>query len=294
MFGNGLFILTLQAFNVCLMAMSTKNILVTGANKGIGKAICKAIIQDHPGTRVLLGSRDPSRGDAAVADIIAELGSEAVSRIESVVIDVGNDESVSTAAASVASRYGCNNALHAIVNNAGVGFGGSVEDTLRTNFFGPMRVNDAFLPLLSADGGRIVNIASSSGPMYLAKCGEAEQKLLSSESATMDTILAHVKEKIASGDSSDAYGFSKACLNAYTMLHAKAHPSLIINSCTPGFIATDLTRGMGATNTPEMGTKSAIYLLFGDDTGSGRYYGSDAIRSPLDRYRGPGDPPYNP
>jgi len=33
--------------------------------------------------------------------------------------------------------------------------------------------------------------------------------------------------------------------------------------------------------------------LMGDPIGSGHYYGSDCVRSPLDRYRAPGDPPYS-
>ncbi len=58
---------------------------------------------------------------------------------------------------------------------------------------------------------------------------------------------------------------------------------------------TDLTRGMGATKTPEQSQchVAPLFLLFGDDVPStGWYFGSDAVRSPLDRYRGPGDPPY--
>ena len=34
------------------------------------------------------------------------------------------------------------------------------------------------------------------------------------------------------------------------------------------------------------------HLLFGELEGNGRYYGSDAKRSPLDKYRSPGSPPY--
>ncbi len=35
-----------------------------------------------------------------------------------------------------------------------------------------------------------------------------------------------------------------------------------------------------------------LHILFGDDVAHGWYYGSDAVRSPLDIYRGPGDAPY--
>ena len=93
-------------------------------------------------------------------------------------------------------------------------------------------------------------------------------------------------------DNNQVYGFSKACLNVLTRDFADQHPSLRINACTPGFIMTDMTADMGATNPPEMGTIAPLHCLFGEDVGSGNYFGSDGVRSPLDRYRGPGDPPY--
>ena len=44
------------------------------------------------------------------------------------------------------------------------------------------------------------------------------------------------------GDLDKVYYFSKALANAYTMLIAREYPDLLINACTPGFIATDMTR----------------------------------------------------
>ena len=51
--------------------MATRRILVTGANKGIGKATVAAILAAADDTMVLLGSRDLGRGEAAVADILS-------------------------------------------------------------------------------------------------------------------------------------------------------------------------------------------------------------------------------
>ena len=95
-----------------------------------------------------------------------------------------------------------------------------------------------------------------------------------------------------------AYGLSKAAVNCWTMQLAKAHPNLKINSCSPGYILTDLTAGMGASTRPEDSNchVAPLHLLFGDvdhpEQNKGRYYGSDAVRSPITHYRGPGDPPY--
>jgi len=43
---------------------------------------------------------------------------------------------------------------------------------------------------------------------------------------------------------------------ALTMDTARRNPDLVVNAMTPGFIATDITRGMGATKKPEEGTKA--------------------------------------
>ena len=44
---------------------------------------------------------------------------------------------------------------------------------------------------------------------------------------------------------------AQAALNVYTNILARKVPWLRVNACTPGFIATDLTAGMGASNPPE-------------------------------------------
>ena len=56
---------------------------------------------------------------------------------------------------------------------------------------------------------------------------------------------------------------------------------------TDGKSAADL--GM---KPPSEGTRATLFCLLGDPQGNGRYYGSDAVRSPMDRYRSPGAPPY--
>eukprot|EP00929_Paragymnodinium_shiwhaense_P063393 TRINITY_DN31667_c0_g1_i2.p1 TRINITY_DN31667_c0_g1~~TRINITY_DN31667_c0_g1_i2.p1 ORF type:complete len:197 (+),score=18.06 TRINITY_DN31667_c0_g1_i2:56-646(+) len=182
--------------------------------------------------------------------------------------------------------------LYGIVNNAGVGFGMDMADTLNVNLYGAKRVCEAFLPLLDAKEGRIVNTASASGPMHVAACDAEAVALLTNPDITWEQLEAYMQSAIRNPAGQQPYGLSKACLNAYTVLLAREHPHLKINAMTPGYILTDITRGMGATKSPEEGTKAAIYCLTGDLEGNGRYYGSDAVRSPLDRYRGPGDPAY--
>uniref|UniRef100_A0A7S4BGH2 Uncharacterized protein n=1 Tax=Chrysotila carterae TaxID=13221 RepID=A0A7S4BGH2_CHRCT len=268
-------------------------VLVTGANKGIGRAIAQAVLEAQPEASVLLGSRNMARGEEAAA-VISKVVPGGANRIDVVQLDVTDAESVRKASERVAEMFGTDEPpLYGIVNNAGIGFGKGFEATLETNLYGAKRVCDAFLPLLSPSRGRIVNIASASGPMFVSGCSPDDARVLIDPEVTWEAIEKLLSKYRGMTDYDDsAYGLSKACLSAYTKMMANAHPSLKINSVTPGFINTDLTRGMGATNPPEKGTKAPLYCLFGELEGNGRFYGSDAQRSPLDRYRAPGSPPY--
>lgn len=291
-----------------------RRILVTGANKGIGLAIATAILEEHDDTFVLLGARSPERGQAAIAALIEEHPAWA-ERLALAEIDVASDTSVETAAAAVRDAYGAEPPpLYAVVNNAGVGrSAGALSDVVEVNTRGVRRVCEAFLPLLDPHAGRIVNITSASGPSFVSECSPERQRWFVSPDVTLDEIEALLTECIeldrTGGDfaaaglgDGDSYGISKACTNSYTMLLARNHPQLRINACTPGFIETDLTRPYLASSgksaaemgmkAPADGARSAMFLLFGEPEGNGRYYGSDAQRSPLDRYRAPGAPPY--
>ncbi|KAL1514692.1 hypothetical protein AB1Y20_003779 [Prymnesium parvum] len=276
-------------------ALAPRRVLVTGSNKGIGRAIVRRIVEDFPDVHVLLGSRSPSQGEAAVQKILEEVPGANVRTLQ---IDVSDDKSVAAANATVRAMYDEPNPLYGIVNNAGVGFGRTIPDTLQVNTYGPKRVCESFIPLLDPKVGRVCNIASASGPNFVRGLSPEQQKLFTSPDTTWEELTAVLEKYSATTDYDGvAYGLSKASLNVLTMIQAAAHPNLQINSCSPGYILTDLTRGMGATNTPENSNchVAPLFLLFGEPEsppGVAYYYGSDAVRSPLYKYRGPGDPPY--
>lgn len=203
--------------------------------------MCQKLLSDYPDTYVILGSRDKKRGDDAAVDIAKELGtSYDPNRLEVLEIDVSNDASVTTAAAAIKSKYG-ENSFYGVVNNAGIGFGNSIPDVMQTNVYGPKRVSDAFRSMIH-DGGRIVNIASASGPMYVAKIPEEKRAIfLDMSASSWELLVQRIQDETNSPTVDDSYGFSKACLNMYTMLLARDNPTLTVTSCTPGFILTDLT-----------------------------------------------------
>lgn len=296
------------------MAATPLRVLVTGANKGIGRATVAAVLGARNDTHVLLGSRSGERGEAARAELVADKP-DWKSRLEVLQLDVADDASVDAAAKTVESRFGKEPApLYGIVNNAGIGDrDADMRTVLEINTRGPRRVCEAFVPLLDPKIGRIVNVSSAAGPLFVAECSPERQRMLTDPEVSWAQIEELMQQCLAidAGDGDFAaagldggkpYGLSKACLNAYTIALARSHPELTVNACTPGLIETDLTRpraeregrapqDMGM-KPPEQGTRATIHLLLGEPGGSGWYFGSDAQRSPLDRYRGPGDPPY--
>jgi len=184
---------------------------------------------------------------------------------------------------------------------------------LNVNTLGVHRVCERFLPLLEQRGGRVVNVTSASGPMFVSECSDARKRFFLDASTEWADLEAVMKECLAieGNDAafaekglgkSNAYGLSKACTNTYTLQLARRYPDLVINACTPGFIETDMTRryvlGQGKSaadlgmKSPDEGARSPLLLLFGELERNGCYYGSDGKRSPLDRYRAPGSPPY--
>ena len=266
-----------------------KVVLVTGGNRGIGLAICRRILEEASDTKVLLGSRDMQRGKNAVAHLIEELGASCDGRIEALEIDTSSDDSVTKAATEVASKH---DSIYGIVNNAGV----INTPCINTNYFGPRRVNDAFSDLLQTPKGRIVNIASASGPNHVSRLQDRTLAAQLSQPWLIEGGLEELDQMaVALTETSDDYGTSKALLNAYTSIHARSQPNLIINSVTPGFIASDMGKALGATKPTSDGAIPPVNLLLSEEfetIPTGRYYGSDTKRSPLHVYRGPGDPVY--
>ena len=134
------------------MSRRTETVLVTGASSGLGAAIAAGLAAG--GYRVVGTSRQP-RGE--------------IDGIPMVAMDVDDDASVARGIEQVLALLG---RIDVVVNNAGFGIAGAIEDTttdearaqMCTNFLGTHRVCRAILPLMRAQGGgRIVNVSSLAG-----------------------------------------------------------------------------------------------------------------------------------
>lgn len=139
-------------------------VLVTGASSGIGKSIAQYLVRQ--GYRVYGTSRKPQTGTGL--DITAsrrDSGTSADS-VHMLQMDVCNEESVKAAIEKIIELE---SEIGIVINNAGMGIAGSVEDTsaeeaflqFDTNFFGVHRVIRQVLPYMrKARRGLIVNISS--------------------------------------------------------------------------------------------------------------------------------------
>ncbi len=136
-----------------------KRALVTGGASGIGEAICRVFTE--AGASVLIADINKDQSEALARELP---GAAAVS------CDITDEASVKTAFAGI-------DRLDVLVNNAGIGMVGSVEETdlsdlqrlFRVNVEGTFLVTKHAVPLLTAARGAIVNIGSVAGLVGIKK-----------------------------------------------------------------------------------------------------------------------------
>lgn len=210
---------------------NAKIALVTGANRGLGKEVCRQLAEQ--GYRVILTSRTEDKGHAALADIARE-GLDIVYHQ----LDVNNDQSIATLKEWIINTYG---RLDVLVNNAGINYDTwhnalnadleECHETMEANLFGPWRMAQNFVPLMQENGfGRIVNVSSGAGALNGMDGGKP------------------------------AYAMSKAALNVLTikLAHLTAEDNILVNAVCPGWVRTDMG-GKEATRSIPEGAKGIVW-----------------------------------
>jgi NAD(P)-dependent dehydrogenase (short-subunit alcohol dehydrogenase family) len=150
-------------------------VLVTGASRGIGRAIAEHLAR-HDWT-VVAGVR--------TADDAAAVAAVHPQRITPVILDVTNDDHIAGLDASLPAR------LDAVVNNAGIGVGGPLEAVttadwrkqLDVNVIGQLAVTRAVLPRLRQSRGRVVFISSVNGQVSMPMFGPYSASKFAMEAA---------------------------------------------------------------------------------------------------------------
>ncbi|WP_214414476.1 SDR family NAD(P)-dependent oxidoreductase [Sphaerisporangium fuscum] len=239
--------------------------MITGANKGIGRATAEQLAR--LGMTVLVGARDLRRGEEAAAALRAAGGDA-----HAVTLDVTDPATVREAARWIEERFGH---LDVLVNNAGITGSGQVSpehahdqvpssvdlDMVRavfeTNVFGAIVVINAMLPLLRRSRApRIVNVSSHAASLTLTSDPNGPFEAL---------------------PPSAAYTPSKTALNALTVQYANElrKDGILVNAAAPGYVDTDSNDHTGHL-TPAQGAAVVVRLAtLGADGPTAGFFSQD-------------------
>lgn len=191
--------------------MERKVALVTGASRGIGRAIATQLAKNE--SLIVIGTATTAEGASSISHYFAKWGLEG----DGIMMDVSDPESVAAGVKEISQAYG---PIQILVNNAGITRDGlmlrmSEDDwgqVIDTNLSSIYRVTKAVLRgMTKARWGRIVNVSS-----VVARMGNAGQANYCASKAGME-------------------GFSRSLAKEIS------GRGITVNCVAPGFIETDMT-----------------------------------------------------
>lgn len=231
-----------------------QSILITGANRGIGLALTRQLLQDD--ARIFATCRAPERADALKA--LAQLHPE---RVTILPLDVNDMASIDRAVKAVAAKV---DGLDLLINNAGIGGDDSgrilgklssseVSHVITTNAVGPLMLTQACRELLKiGDNPRVVMISSGLGSLQ------------------------------RTSGTSYAYRMSKAAMNmaARVLAFDSAMTGITTVTMNPGWVQTDMGGPSAALKPDE--SASALRALINRlrPTDNGKFFQYDGSELP--------------
>jgi len=213
--------------------------LVTGGNRGIGLEACRQLAQLE--IRVILGSRDLARGQAAASELRS-----AGLNVDARQLDVASVPSIRESMNWLRNDVG---RIDILVNNAGIMLEDAdddpleeleiIRDTMQTNVYGALLLSRLAIPIMkSRRYGRIVNLSSSMGSLNEMGAGYI------------------------------AYRLSKAGVNVMTRVVAAETEGMgiLVNSLDPGWVQTSMG-GSNAGRSLAQGADTITWLATLPDSG---------------------------
>ena len=227
-----------------------KNVIITGANSGLGFETAKKIAKD-PAYRVILACRNPEKAADAKEKIVSETGN---ANVETMTLDTSLLSSVRTFAEEYKKTYGT---VDALVNNAGISpmHGGMTEEgfelVFATNYLGHFLLTLLLLPSMAADA-RIFNVTSD---MHNPPGGSMEWK--------GTDYLAY-----EAAEDRRRYSYSKLCAiyftHALNRLFEKKGLTVTANSFNPGYMAATNFSGPGVDKARSLVVKTTMPERYGE------------------------------
>ncbi|MEM9218797.1 MAG: SDR family NAD(P)-dependent oxidoreductase [Cyanobacteria bacterium P01_F01_bin.150] len=209
----------------------SKTALVTGGNRGIGRAIAQGLLAQN--YRVIITATSLDRAQEAASQL------SKAGQVIPIELNVRNDDSIAQAMHTLQQHV---DRLDVLVNNAGIYPDEGVNiltidrqllnDTLNINTLGPIQLVQACLPVLEqSEDARVINVSSGYGEI--------------------DGLSAGVP----------SYCLSKLALNGATIMLAQAFGAkgISVNAMCPGWVRTDMG-GASAPRSPEQGADTVIWL----------------------------------
>ncbi|WP_407485456.1 3-ketoacyl-ACP reductase [Elizabethkingia miricola] len=199
------------------MDLKGKNAIVTGGGKGLGKAVALALANE--GANVAITGRNEENLKSTVAEL-ERLGVKSAYAV----FNVDQEAEVQKGIADLAGQLG---SIDILINNAGIGNMGTLEDmssevweqVIKTNLFGVYYAAKAVYPFMKENGqGDIVNVASTAG--------------------------------LKGGGGMSAYAASKAAVISLSqsMMAEWRKQNIRVITLTPSTIASDMSIGAGLTD----------------------------------------------
>lgn len=214
------------------LGLKGRTAVITGASKGIGKAIAAGLAAE--GVHVVM----LSRGKEALEEAAKEIRLTSSAEVLAIPTDVKSSEAVKAAIETAAAKFG---ALHILVNNAGSAIRRTDRqitwsdaewmDDINGKMMGALRAVQSCLPHFPHDGsGRIINISGIAGISVLV------------------SALTH--------------GFNNSAMNHVTKYLAQdlANDHITVNAVIPGLIATEWREMWAATSGAQQGKTKEEFL----------------------------------
>ena len=249
---------------------------ITGISSGLGRALAEAVL-DGGGT--VIGTTRSGQADLAAAD----------GRLTVLALEITDAGQTRRAVEQAHARHG---RLDVVVNNAGYGLLGSIEEAtdeeaaqvFAVNFFGPLRVIQAALPWLRAQGrGHIVNVTSIAGRAPMASSGlyAAAKSALEGLSVSLAQEVGALGIKVTAVAPG---GFRTAFLAAGSIRRSQAAPPAYDATVGKALAHLDEIAGKQIGD-PARGARAIIAAVEADEPPLHLLLGSDAlgrVRAKLD------------
>ena len=214
------------------MAEAMRSVLVTGGSRGLGLAIAQKLA--GAGYSVIAVARKKSKELTAAMTERERVG---LGAIHFRAFDLGEIDAIAGLVRGLRKEFG---PLFGLINNAALGHDGvlatmhnsQIEELVRLNTLSPIVLSKYVVRAMMADGtGRIVNVASIVG--FTGYSG------LSAYAATKASML----------------GFTRSLAREVGRL------GITVNAVAPGFLATEMTHGLGGDGLAKVTRRSALHRL---------------------------------